>query len=332
MKVSNVIEMRAMDRAAMERFGIPEEILMENAGEAVCSVIKNEIGITDKKFIIFCGPGNNGGDGFVVARKLFSNGAHVRVVILGDKSRYRGAAALNLDIVDRLAIPVQEIDSAESIKTILYHSDVVIDAIFGTGLARPVEGMYRDVIQLINGSRKLVVSADIPSGIAGDTGRVMGECIQADFTVTFGLPKLGNIFFPGYDFCGKQYVTHISFPPALIHDENLKVALSPPIPIPKRDSSAHKGSTGQALFIAGAANYLRRALFLRSFLSEGRRRIFQACGPGIHHPVYRGQGKRNRLSPSERDGRAYDCSSKTGIISSLWPRKWIWLSWDRDCL
>ena len=270
MKVSNVIEMRAMDRAAMERFGIPEEILMENAGEAVCSVIKNEIGITDKKFIIFCGPGNNGGDGFVVARKLFSNGAHVRVVILGDKSRYRGAAALNLDIIDRLSIPVLEIDSAEAIKTILYHSDVVIDAIFGTGLARPVEGMYRDVIQLINGSRKPVVSADIPSGIAGDTGRVMGECIQADFTVTFGLPKLGNIFFPGYDFCGKQYVTHISFPPALTHDENLKVALSPPVPIPRRDSSAHKGSTGQALFIAGAATYYGAPYFSAlSFLKAG---------------------------------------------------------------
>ena len=187
MKVSNVLEMRAMDRAAMERFGIPEEILMENAGEAVCSVIRNEIGIVGKKFIIFCGLGNNGGDGFVVARKLFSNGAHVRVIILGDGSRYRGAAALNLNIVARLSIPVQEIHSAESIKTVLYHSDVVIDAIFGTGLARTVEGMYRDVIQLINGSRKPVVSADIPSGIAGDTGKILGECIRADFTVTFGL-------------------------------------------------------------------------------------------------------------------------------------------------
>ncbi|HIJ20209.1 MAG TPA: NAD(P)H-hydrate epimerase, partial [Deltaproteobacteria bacterium] len=182
MKVSNVSEMRAMDSSAMVRFGIPEEILMENAGEGVCSVIRNEIGIVGKKFIIFCGLGNNGGDGFVVARKLFSNGAPVRVVILGDGSRYRGAAALNLDIVARLSIPVQEIHSAESIKTALYHSDVVIDAIFGTGLARPVEGMYRDVIQLINGSRRPVVSADIPSGIAGDTGKILGECIRADFT------------------------------------------------------------------------------------------------------------------------------------------------------
>ena len=270
MKVSNVLEMRAMDSSAMVRFGIPEEILMENAGEAVCAVIRNEIGIVGKKFIIFCGLGNNGGDGFVVARKLFSNGAHVRVVILGDGSRYRGAAALNLDIVARLSIPVQEIHSAESIKTALYHSDVVIDAIFGTGLARPVEGMYRDVIQLINGSRRPVVSADIPSGIAGDTGKILGECIRADFTVTFGLPKLGNILFPGYDFCGKQYVTHISFPPALIHDENLKVAISPPILLPKRDSSAHKGSTGQALFIAGAANYLGAPYFSAlSFLKAG---------------------------------------------------------------
>ena len=133
-----------------------------------------------------------------------------------------------------------------------------------------MEGMYRDVIQLINESRKPVVSADIPSGIAGDTGKVMGACIQADFTVTFGLPKLGNIFFPGYDFCGKQYVTHISFPPALTRDENLKVAISPSIPIPKRDSSAHKGSVGQALFIAGAGNYFGAPCFSAlSFLKAG---------------------------------------------------------------
>ncbi len=270
MKVSNVLEMRAMDRVAIDRFGIPETILMENAGEAVCSVIRNEIGIEGKKFLVFCGLGNNGGDGFVVARKLFSNSAHVKIFILGDRSKYKGAAALNLDIIDRLSIPVQEIHSAESIRMALSHSDVIIDAIFGTGLARPVEGLYSQVIQLINGSRKPVVSADIPSGIQGDTGKAMGECIQADFTITFGLPKRGNILFPGYDFCGKQYVTHISFPPLLYNDENLKVAISPPIAIPKRDSSAHKGSTGQALFIAGASSYFGAPYFSAlSFLKAG---------------------------------------------------------------
>ena len=270
MKVSNVLEMRAMDRAAMVRFSIPEEILMENAGEAVCSVIRNEIGIEGKRFLVFSGLGNNGGDGFVVARKLFSNGADVKVFIFGDRNRYRGAAALNLDIVDRLSIPVREIHSAESVRTVIYHSDVIVDAMFGTGLARPVEGMFRDLIQLINSSGKPVVSADIPSGIAGDTGKVMGECIQADFTITFGLPKLGNILFPGYDFCGKQYVAHISFPPVLYNDEKLKVAISPHIDIPKRDSSAHKGSAGQALFIAGASSYFGAPYFSAfSFLKAG---------------------------------------------------------------
>ncbi len=262
--------MRALDRAAIETFHIPEEILMENAGEAVCSVIREEMGISGKKFLVFCGLGNNGGDGFVVARKLFSNGGDVRIFILGDRKKYRGAAALNLTIVDHLCIPVQEIRTVESIKSMVNHSDGIIDAIFGTGLDRPVTGLYRDVVQCINKSRKPVVSADIPSGIAGNTGKILGTCVQADFTVTFGLPKLGNIFFPGYDFCGRQFVTHISFPPALTRDENLHVAVSPSIPLPKRDSSAHKGSAGQALFIAGAAGYFGAPFFSAlSFLKAG---------------------------------------------------------------
>ena len=248
----------------------------------------------------------------------------------GEKSRYRGAAALNLDIVHRLSIPVREIDSAESIRTILYHSDVVIDAIFGTGLARPVEGMYRDVIQLINESRKPVVSADIPSGIAGDTGKVMGECIKADFTVTFGLPKLGNIFFPGYDFCGKQYVTHISFPPALTHDENLKVAISPPIAIPKRDSSAHKGSMGQALFIAGAGGYLGAPYFSAlSFLKAGGG--YQGLRPRHPSPLL-SRGKEARSFFFLRKKRTITpLPSKIRRISSLWRGKWIWWFSVRDC-
>src|SRR4029453_3754033 len=109
---------------------------------------------------------------------------------------------------------------------------VIIDAIFGTGLSREVTGLYREVIDLINGSGKPVLSLDIPSGIQGDTGQVMGTAVRAEYTVTFGLPKPGNLLYPGYGLGGKLYVSHISFPPALYNADTLKLALNRPVSLP----------------------------------------------------------------------------------------------------
>ena len=140
MKISSVSEIRNLDKTAIKEFGIKEELLMENAGEATYFVISKECGIKGKNFIIFCGIGNNGGDGFVIARKIHSNGGKVKVFILGDKGKYRGAARLNLDIISRLMIEIREIESVESVKTDVAHSDAIVDAIFGTGLIREVTG------------------------------------------------------------------------------------------------------------------------------------------------------------------------------------------------
>ena len=270
MKISSVSEMRNLDKTAIEEFGIKEELLMENAGEATCFVISKECGIKGKKLIIFCGIGNNGGDGFVIARKIHSNGGSVKVFILGDKGKYKGAARLNLDIISRLMIDVLEVESVESVKTDVAHSDAIIDAIFGTGLIREVTGLYRDVIELINGSGKTIFSVDIPSGATGDTGKTMGVAVKADFTVTFGLPKAGNILFPGHDLCGKLFVTHISFPPAIYNSDSLKVEINRPKRLPPRERDGHKGSFGQVLFIAGASNYFGAPYFSAlSFLKAG---------------------------------------------------------------
>jgi len=211
MKVSSVMQMRSLDRYAIEKLAIPEEILMENAGEASYFVIMDEFGVTHKKFVIISGIGNNGGDGFVVARKIHSNGGDVKVFILGDANKFKGAAKKNFDIISRLQIEIRHIESIETIKSDVLHCDAIVDAIFGTGLTRNVESLYRDVILLINKSRKKVFSVDIPSGINGDTGEIMGVSVTADYTVTFGLPKIGNMLFPGYEHCGKLYVSHISF-------------------------------------------------------------------------------------------------------------------------
>ncbi len=270
MKVSRVAEMREMDRTAIETFGIAPELLMENAGHAVYDVIRNQLGAGGQRFVVFAGPGNNGGDGLVVARKLLSSGGDVRVFLLSDPARYTGSAKANFEIATRLPLEITRVESIETMAEALAQCDVVVDAILGTGLIREVEGRYRQVIEQINASGKKVVSIDIPSGVNGDTGKVMGAAVRADYTVTFGLPKIGNMLYPGYELCGELYVSHISFPPSLYATDTIQLAISDPVALPPRFRDGHKGSFSKALFIAGAANYFGAPYFSAfSFLRAG---------------------------------------------------------------
>ncbi|MDH4067468.1 MAG: NAD(P)H-hydrate dehydratase [Dehalococcoidia bacterium] len=270
MKVAKVDEMKDLDRRAVEEFGISEDLLMENAGQAVYFVISQELGIKDNRFIVFCGGGNNGGDGLVVARKIHSNGGEVKVFLLDDEAKFKGAARKNFEIVSRMPIEMSNVSSIDSVIPELLDCDAIVDAILGTGLVRKVGGIHKDAIQLINESQSIVFSVDIPSGINGSTGEVMGAAVKADCTVAFGLPKLGNMLYPGYEHCGKLYVSHISFPPALYNSESIKVAVNSPVELPERLTDTHKGSYGKALFIAGSSNYLGAPYFAAlSFLKAG---------------------------------------------------------------
>ncbi|OGN97356.1 MAG: bifunctional ADP-dependent (S)-NAD(P)H-hydrate dehydratase/NAD(P)H-hydrate epimerase [Chloroflexi bacterium RBG_13_51_36] len=270
MKVARVGEMKDLDRRAAEEFGISEDLLMENAGQAVYFAMLQEIGIKGNRFLVFCGGGNNGGDGLVVARKIHSNGGEVKVFLLDDEAKFKGAAKKNFEIVSRMPIEMSRVDSIDSVIAELFNCDAVVDAIFGTGLVRKVSGIYKDVIQLINESQSIVFSVDIPSGINGDTGEVMGVAVEADYTVAFGLPKLGNMLYPGYEHCGKLYVSHISFPPALQNSRAIKAAINSPVELPERLTDTHKGSYGKALFIAGSSSYLGAPYFSAlSFLKAG---------------------------------------------------------------
>jgi NAD(P)H-hydrate epimerase len=269
MKIARVKEMQEMDRRAMEVYGIPELVLMENAGGAAVSVLQKEVGLRGRCFAVVCGIGNNGGDGFVVARKVHSLGGHVRVFIVGDPGRIRGAARANLEMVERLALECSVVSQPERFARDLAGVDAIIDGLFGTGLDREVTGFYREVIQAVNGAGRPVLSLDIPSGIHGDTGAVLGVAVRADWTVTFGLPKAGNLLYPGYDFGGRLYVSAISFPPALCDRDDLTLAVNIGPPLLPRDPRAHKGSVGNGLFIAGArgyygAPYLAAMAFLRA--------------------------------------------------------------------
>ena len=290
MKVAKVEEMRTLDRRATEEFGIAEDLLMENAGQAVYFVMLQELGMKDKRFVVFCGGGNNGGDGLVVARKIHSNGGEVKVFLLDDEAKFKGAAKRNFEIVSRMPIEMSRISSIDSVIPELFDCDAIVDAIFGTGLVRKVSGIYKEVIQLINESQSTVFSVDIPSGINGNTGEVMGVAVEADYTVAFGLPKLGNMLYPGYQHCGKLYVSHISCPPALYDSESMKTAINSPAELPERAKDTHKGDYGKALFIAGSSSYFGAPYFSAlSFLKAGGGLSYLAA-PGSVSPFIGSKG------------------------------------------
>ncbi len=270
MKVSSVAEMKELDRRATAEFGISQELLMENAGQAVYSVISRELGVKGNSFVVLCGGGNNGGDGLVVARKIHSAGGEVKVFLLDDESKFRGAARSNYETVSKMPIEIAPVDSVNSVILDIFEADGIVDAMLGTGLARQVDGIYAEIIDLMNESLAEVFAVDIPSGISGDTGKVMGTAVMADYTITFGLPKRGNLLYPGFDHCGELYVSHISFPPVLHRSDNIEVAINSPKELPVRESDTHKGSYGKVLFIAGSPRYLGAACFSAlSFLKAG---------------------------------------------------------------
>lgn len=271
MKVATVEEIKRLDEIAVTNFNLSEELLMENAGIAVYDVIKTHGAVEGKLFLIFCGTGNNGGDGFVVARKLSSSGANVSVFVLGDRSKIAGVSKLNLERLSAYPVEIFEINAINRIVEIsLLKCDAIVDAIFGTGLLKEIEGFRKEIINEINMINKPVYSVDIPSGVNGDTGELMGCAVKAKYTITMGLPKRGQFIYPGADFTGTLYVSHISYPPALIESEEIKVELNKPEALPERKTDAHKGDFGKALFISGSKQYLGAPYFASlSFLKAG---------------------------------------------------------------
>ena len=270
MKVFKTQQMSDLDHAATEKFGISDQILMENAGNAVYFCILNVFkAVVNKKFAIFAGPGNNGGDGLVTARKLFSNGAEVKIFIFDDPKKYQGPAKINFQIVKKENIDFVKFENQQA-KNYVKDCDAIVDAIFGTGLSKPVKGEYADVISIINTSKKPVYSVDIPSGINGDSGKVMEVAVRATYTITFGALKIGNILYPGFENCGKIFISHISFPSVLYDAESVLTNINDPIPIPKRNKAGYKNMFGNVLVVAGSKNYYGAPYFSAlSFLKAG---------------------------------------------------------------
>jgi hydroxyethylthiazole kinase-like uncharacterized protein yjeF len=271
MKVCTVNQMRSLDKAAIEDYHIPDDILMENAALTAIRVLLNELEHLDgKKIVFFCGSGNNGGDGMAIARLASSNGAKPTIILMSDPEKYQGAARRNYETIRNFPVTIYQFSDKEAVSSSINQCDLVVDAIFGTGLDREVGGDYRLAIQVMNDSQKPILSVDIPSGIHGDNGQVMGVAVKAAWTATFGLPKLGNLLYPGFSNAGKLFFSHISYPPSLYDADWINIQTNDYIPLPERLAHGYKGTFGQALFVAGAANYFGAPYFSAlSFMKAG---------------------------------------------------------------
>ena len=263
MKVVSPSTMREMDRTAIERFKVPGVVLMEHAGTKVAQVVQiicNGMGsCASKKVAIFCGKGNNGGDGFVAARHLANLGFETTVFLLADPDSITGDAAVNLEIIKNMGIPIKIIKEGCNLSEVAKsakESSVLVDAIFGTGLKGDIKGIAKEVIDLINNLKIPVVAVDIPSGVCGSTGRILGVAVKAHKTVTFALPKVGLLLYPGAEYVGELITADIGMPSELIESVDAEAELLDASwimgcfrPFPQ---DAHKGSFGRVFIIAGS--------------------------------------------------------------------------------
>ena len=261
MRILNAAQMREADRYTIEEIGIPSLVLMENAGRQVVSALEASYeSCLQGRVAIVCGRGNNGGDGFVVARTLLQRGIDVSVFVVGSVAAVRGDAKVNLDILGRLGVTVVEITDEQAWE--LHFSEIstctlIVDAIVGTGLTSPLDGMLETIVADINAAAIPVVSIDLPSGLSSDTPHVLGACIDASMTVTLAAPKFPLVLPPGEAYAGDVVIADIGIPLEVIdHVEGRHVELLTPEPlrdlIGPRAADSHKGDFGRVTIVAGS--------------------------------------------------------------------------------
>ena len=287
MRVVSAHTMQEIDKQAIKECGIPGLQLMESAGRSCVEEIIAEFGLHGRS-VIMAGKGNNGGDGYVIARLLGQKGWNVKVIILADREQITGDAAANLE---KLPGSVINHCTHEGQLFALYmeeivQADVIVDALLGTGLRSDVSGVYLEAIDLMNASGRPVVSVDIPSGIHGTTGRVQGDAVRAYLTVTFAFAKLGHVLYPGAEHTGRLVVADIGIPPMLMETVSGYDFLNEDMMRPmlhRRDRQAHKGHFGHCLIIAGSTGKTgAAALSANSAVRTGSGLVTLAVAESIH--------------------------------------------------
>ncbi len=300
MKLPQAKEMQALDKYAIEHFGIPGVVLMENAGLGTVLAMEKEFGSPSNHFAtIFVGPGNNGGDGLVIGRHLHQRGCEPIFFFLVDPETLTGDAEINFKIIRKLKLPYHLIDTPNRAQTlpVLYKQIesrgkpcyAIVDALFGTGLIRDLTGHFADTIHLINSTDFAknipIVSADIPSGLHADSGTIMGCCVYANLTVTYGCAKPGQIMHGNSDVTGKLHIVDIGIPPEALIEKNIPTELLTEITAQKwlkklsRERSSHKGIHGHLLIIAGSIGKTGAAILSAKGAIRSGCGLVSACIP-----------------------------------------------------
>ena len=294
--------MKALDNYTIQNIGIPAMVLMENSALAVADTVMAHIDKQDR-ILAVCGTGNNGGDGVAAARLLKEKGYHVAVLILGDEKRATDQTKQQLFIAKNLGVPI--LNNAR-----ISEYNVIIDAVFGIGLSKPVGGIFESVINEINSNENKVFSVDMPSGIDAASGRVMQTAVKADYTVTFGLNKKGLILFPGSDYAGTIVLKDIGFPKAAVEAIKPDTFVYGPEDLkrlPVRSKYSNKGNFGKVLIIAGSKNmcgacflsakaaYRTGAGLVKVLTVEDNRNIVQTALPEAILSTYNPIDLKNKL-------------------------------------
>jgi ADP-dependent NAD(P)H-hydrate dehydratase / NAD(P)H-hydrate epimerase len=259
-RVTTAAEMRELDRLAIQTYGIPGVVLMENAGAQVVRILGQEYtDLQARRVAVLCGRGNNGGDGFVIARYLHNMGVAVSVFIMGEASGIHGDAGTHLDMLRRVGVIPVVVSTAESAQAVgarLANYDILIDALLGTGLRAEVSGVFQLIIAAMNAAGRPILAVDIPSGLSADTGTLLGAHVRASLTVTMALPKRGLLLYPAAEHVGRLVVVDIGFPAAV--RENAAVAChvleahAIASQLQGRAADTHKGTYGHVLIVAGS--------------------------------------------------------------------------------
>jgi len=294
MKVLTAAQMQAVDRRTIDEIGIPGVVLMENAGRGVATEIVQRYSTTGSPCaLIIAGKGNNGGDGYVVARHLLNKGWHVKTLVLAERDAIRGDAALNLAALENCGGQVAFVSDSETLKSALASAGkatVLVDAIFGTGLTKPAHGLYLKAIEWVNQQAAPVVAVDIPSGIDASTGRILGVAVNASLTVTFAFAKVGLVSYPGAALVGELVVVDIGIPEQIaaqvsadcvLIDANEARSL-----LPIRSQDGHKGTFGHLLVVAGSLGKCGAAVMAaESGLRGGAGLVTLACPQSVQPTI-----------------------------------------------
>jgi len=262
MKILTAAQMAEVDRLTTERYLMPSILLMENAGRSFADELAKACpGLNSKRIVILCGRGNNGGDGFVVARYLALRGAKPSILLFSDPEKLKGDALTNWQIAHAMDLPIELLPTPASAKSYLKKAvapDVAVDALFGTGLSKPIGPDFRPMVEWINrvSSNAFVAAVDIPSGLYADFPAIPGPAVRAHLTVTFSALKLAHVMPPASDLAGKVILVPIGSPPALFDNPEYRMNLIDPAQVrkalPRRARDSHKGSFGHIYVVAGS--------------------------------------------------------------------------------